>query len=938
MPDHDIRPTHEIYSDFLTTIGQIKFTYREIDVVACILHNRAVTIPSLLGIDRRAVETNIHNITRKLGCNSREGIIDFIEKSDNRDEIEKYYISLLLRSEFEKQLRHVSRLRKQNPLTCLLVYEQGENQAFLQQLKKHLIQTSINAGIRINENSLSLSQLASTFQEKESVIYILPENQEDRLSPGDTKLLQNICNQNNSLFVFLDRRPNDETFTETSNVKYVNFFSQSYYSALFEVIKKFLPDIPLEKAISAFKEKYEGIQDRARANQATAYIVTEALEDKKTHNYYKKWLKIKGNKQQGLFITLFFIIAIGLSAAFFAIKDSQKEETKQRANQDHNQPQVQDRSLVHSDLILPTDSVLLDRPVLIQDINTKLINQRGIQTIALVGPGGSGKTTLAHQYAHQQKANVIWEINAETHESLRVSFENLAQALSQTEEDKKELRRLLEIKDPIKRDESILQFVKKHLNSTPNWVLIYDNVENFSNIQDYFPQDYVTWGEGKIILTTRDSNIQNNAHINEIIHIGDLTPNQKLTLFTKIMQHGSTNPSVSLQDEKTRKFLENIPSFPLDVSVAAYYLKTTNIPYSTYLQNLIQYSKSFEPVQENLLKEAGNYTKTRYSIITLALQKLIDTHKDFTDLLLLISLLDSQNIPRDLLEKYKSQSVVDNFIYHLKKYSLITSELPSSSLKAVFSIHRSTQAIILAYLSEKLNLEKNKELLEPSLIAFKTFLADSITHENHEKMKALINHSEMFLKHNTLLSPHSRALIAANLGFIYNEFGNYSKGKRLLDESLPHLNKNSSEIAQALTYLGIIYWDHSYYTQAKDTLERALTLYKKYDPHNEVEIVVALTYLGDVYKSLGDPHKAKHSLQTSLDIYKKNPAENSLSMARAYCYLGRVYRDLGDYQQSLASFDQSLDYTPNENVSMANVLVYAGNVYRELAWIPTLNN
>ena len=196
----------------------------------------------------------------------------------------------------------------------------------------------------------------------------------------------------------------------------------------------------------------------------------------------------------------------------------------------------------------------------------------------------------------------------------------------------------------------------------------------------------------------------------------------------------------------------------------------------------------------------------------------------------------------------------------------------------------------------------------------------------------------MFLKHNTLLSPHSRALIAANLGFIYNEFGNYSKGKRLLDESLPHLNKNSSEIAQALTYLGIIYWDHSYYTQAKDTLERALTLYKKYDPHNEVEIVVALTYLGDVYKSLGDPHKAKHSLQTSLDIYKKNPAENSLSMARAYCYLGRVYRDLGDYQQSLASFDQSLDYTPNENVSMANVLVYAGNVYRELAWIPTLNN
>ena len=156
---------------------------------------------------------------------------------------------------------------------------------------------------------------------------------------------------------------------------------------------------------------------------------------------------------------------------------------------------IKNNSALRSDLILPTNSVFLDRPELTQDINTKLINQKGIQTIALVGPGGSGKTTLARQYAHQQKENVIWEINAETHESLRASFENLAQALSQTEEDKKELRGLLEIKDPTKREENILQFVKKHLSSTPNWVLIYDNVENFSNIQDYFPQDYVTWGE-----------------------------------------------------------------------------------------------------------------------------------------------------------------------------------------------------------------------------------------------------------------------------------------------------------------------------------------------------------------------------------------------------------------------------------------------------------
>ena len=44
------------------------------------------------------------------------------------------------------------------------------------------------------------------------------------------------------------------------------------------------------------------------------------------------------------------------------------------------------------------------------------------QTVALVGLGGSGKTTLAHQYANKQKANIVWEINAESIEKYRHIF------------------------------------------------------------------------------------------------------------------------------------------------------------------------------------------------------------------------------------------------------------------------------------------------------------------------------------------------------------------------------------------------------------------------------------------------------------------------------------------------------------------------------------
>ena len=73
----------EIYNKQLNLIEGIKFTSREIDVIACILHNRGEKkIAMLLSISPRTVSTHIHNIMLKLGHNYIESIIDFIEKSD----------------------------------------------------------------------------------------------------------------------------------------------------------------------------------------------------------------------------------------------------------------------------------------------------------------------------------------------------------------------------------------------------------------------------------------------------------------------------------------------------------------------------------------------------------------------------------------------------------------------------------------------------------------------------------------------------------------------------------------------------------------------------------------------------------------------------------------------------------------------------------------
>ena len=53
----------EIYNDHLNILANIKFTSREIDIIACILHNRGEKkIAALLLISPRTVGTHIHNI------------------------------------------------------------------------------------------------------------------------------------------------------------------------------------------------------------------------------------------------------------------------------------------------------------------------------------------------------------------------------------------------------------------------------------------------------------------------------------------------------------------------------------------------------------------------------------------------------------------------------------------------------------------------------------------------------------------------------------------------------------------------------------------------------------------------------------------------------------------------------------------------------------
>lgn len=931
----------DLYNVHLKEVNSIKFTRREIDTIAYLLSGKsAKTIATSLGVSPKTVESHVHNIMAKIESNSRDGIINFIEQSDKVEALKTYYQSLLIEGAFRKQLELLSKQISKNALKFsvhLVCWNDSDTKTTLIcSLADHLKQVGVQVSVEQREifypqGHQGSSKDISLFYCSETLIKKLgiPKKNERFF-----QFIEEIKKMSEAVVILFPHKSfTPEIYESFEGMKRVNFEEKIYYyGGVFEILKEISSGISLEENLAEFRKQVQliaGSSFREKSFDTLAFSSTHLVNQTLfwTMSLLQKRRFLYGGASIGIIgIIIFYFFVFYIERAInIPIADLQEESLR-------------------SDLILPTDSVLLNRPQLIKTIEEALktsdqnVGTNGIKTIALVGIGGSGKTTLARYYARQQEASVVAEVDAETKEGLSESFESLAKILSITEEDKKNLRKIQDIGFVKERDKQILLFVKEKLKKTPNWLLIYDNVKNFKDIHEYFPYDSGAWGNGRIIVITRDKNIQNNSYISSIIEVTELTPQEKLDLFIKIMESGGLEKYTSHQREEASSFLKAIPPFPLDVSIAAYYLKMTKVPYEKYLEHVKTHHQDFATIQENVIKEASDYTKTRYGIITLSLDNIIQTDPNFAPLLLFVSLLNDQNIPRDLLNAYKNDIIVDNFIYHLKKYSLITRESTSPSLASpLFSIHPSTQEVSLDYLQKTLDLKNNREVLNGIVTTMENYIDKAINQEDTLKMKFLTSHVERMLC-QPLMDLHMREALQRKLGHIYYYLNEYTKAKDLLERTLHELRGQNSngyeEIAETLMYLGDVYSVLSNYEQARKLSEESLEIYQKHLSKNYLGTAKALTYLGNVYRRLGNYEKAKELCQQSLELYKQHDSKNSINYAWTLAHLGQAYKELGNYDKAKDLLEESLkiykEKSPDNCLREAWILAHIGSVYRKL--------
>jgi DNA-binding CsgD family transcriptional regulator len=508
----------------ISKIREIDFTAREIDVISCILNIKgSKKISQFLSISNRTVEGYILNIMRKMRTNSQEGKKDFVESSEELPVLISHYNNLAIKAFFIKKLRDISYSSTKPKYS--IIFDDKDNSDTLGAIREYLSDAKITIN-REKSSSGEFYQLVAISKE-----YVR------RIINGEK--FPNV------IFICLDSEIGE---MELKNFQHITFIDCSeqvrIYNTVFRIMEILNTDASISKHVAEFERYRNNIitQNKIRFSNTREGFHREAING---INSISRVL----NKN-------FVILSIIFVIAFTSIIWINIGNSGRKIFMEH-------KSVVSSNFAIPNSTILLHRTSLIKKISSQLDISKEINIVALVGRGGAGKTILARDYARLQTAKIIWEINAETPGSIISSFEQLAFALCIDIKEKQDLTKLLKQHKPEQREKQLLLFVQDRLKENNNWLLIYDNVESFGKIKEYFPYNYNAWGKGKIIITTRDINIKNNTYIDDqnIIQVDSLSEEEKHQLFSNIMgDYLKNHDKIS-----TAKFIEQIPPYPLDI-------------------------------------------------------------------------------------------------------------------------------------------------------------------------------------------------------------------------------------------------------------------------------------------------------------------------------------------------------------------------------------
>ncbi|MDR1002410.1 MAG: toll/interleukin-1 receptor domain-containing protein [Oscillospiraceae bacterium] len=530
------------------------------------------------------------------------------------------------------------------------------------------------------------------------------------------------------------------------------------------------------------------------------------------------------------------------------------------------------------------------RDDILSSIHTALEKVNSASLIQSVsGSGGIGKTQIVLEYAHRHidTHSLIWWVNAETEQLVVNDYSSF-------------LKRMGQPASLLDDSAAIIEKVCGILEEQDNWLLIFDNVDEGMNVQDYLPSAI----SGRVLLTSRIS----SCHIGKLIEVEVLEVEEAVNFL-----NNRIGEDKDFDRENAKKLADRLGRFPLALEQAAAYIAENKISYEKY---------------EKLLDEIGTgifnsdtYIKDYKYPVTATWHISIGKFKrtESVQLLNLLSYFAPDNIPfswilrqkkflaENLKNSFSNEFSANEILKPLVKYSLVKRD------GDCLSIHRLFQEVI----RDSLKAAGDDTYVACVLdIVYEEFRYKYDTAEERQSFTQNVPHAiaaadkaSELLKDDEQLEKAAR--IYHEIGFGFYNLANYDEALRWYNKALAIKEKvfGTEHPDTAITYNNIaeVYRRKGDYDKALKWDNKALAIREKVLGTEHPDTAITYNNIALIYDSKGDYDEALKWHNKALLIKEKVLGTEHPSTATTYNNIAGVYESKGDYDEALKWHNKALE-------------------------------
>ncbi|KAJ9604888.1 hypothetical protein H2200_010277 [Cladophialophora chaetospira] len=329
---------------------------------------------------------------------------------------------------------------------------------------------------------------------------------------------------------------------------------------------------------------------------------------------------------------------------------------------------------------------------------TATASKKSLQTFkpavcVLTGLGGIGKTQMAVEfyYRHRGEYDASFWVEAERDWTLASSYAQVADKLG-----------LLPTKSTDSGGHNIqskaIEESRKWLQTTNRrWLMIFDNVEDFRDLDRYLP--YESRCNATVIITTQQPTIPSWLANTTTISVKEFDRETAGKCIFEYLEREETDAD---ELEIASQLADHVGRLPLAMATIGGYLKRSEMSLAEFFEH-IQHSASLWRRAPNI-DETQSYARSLESVFTKAFA---DLKPPSRELLNVLAFLDPDSIPLDILENaiaekafehIDSKYALDDCYWELRSRQLIRRD--RSATGPYLSIHRVVQWNVLLDLTE----------------------------------------------------------------------------------------------------------------------------------------------------------------------------------------------------------------------------------------------